>query len=259
MRFSMNFNGIGDNLMGLLVTSAAKKAYPHETITYSCKQIPWVSLFDGYDKLIPYTAHGIELNQGYNHEVATKSIEPRYSRYLRNGGITTASVPNLKEREALTERGKSYKGVVALAVKSCYENRNYSLKAWLTLEQMLIEKGYKCVIIHNRPKDIAEFKSEKTINKTPAEIVSILLNAHCLISIDSGMAHVSSMIGTRTIVLTGPTRASSVFYCPVTEVTSSLHCTHCYWQRPNFVPDCNKACSALYNIDPRKIIEHVLL
>jgi len=250
----MKANGIGDALLGLVAVKGYQKKHGHAS--YACKNQEWVKLFDGYDALLPINqANAININEGYQAECKGKAQKPRWKRYCELAGVEPAT-PELKNREKLFEQSKPYRGCIALAPFSIYNSRNYSLEGWITLEKVLHARGFRVVLLHNNIVPLARFKAEKLVGKPADVVASVLLNAACFVGVDSGMAHLASLIGTPTCVLCGPTNAKDIFYTPIIEVKSQLHCQGCFWQQP-YNAACDKACSALWNITPHQIVEAI--
>jgi hypothetical protein len=250
----MKANGIGDALLGLVAVKGYQQK--HGAASYSCKNQEWVRLFDGYDELLSFNqSNSININEGYQAECKSKATKPRWKRYCELAGVDPAT-PELKNRAKLLEQSAPYRGCIVLAPFSIYTNRNYSVEGWITLERLLLAKGHRVVLLHNNITPLARFTSEKLIGK-PAEIVaSVILNAACFVGVDSGMAHLASLIGTPTCVLCGPTNASDIFYTPVIEIKSSIHCQGCYWQTP-YTGACDKGCAALWAITPEQILHTI--
>lgn len=251
--------GIGDALSGLIAIKGAQAAFPNRNVTYLVRKDnhKWVELFDGYDSLHNHIPDvGININVGYPVECITKAKVARWERYCNDAGGVIPTLPLLKNKQKLREAQKHYNGVVVLCPFSVYNNRNYSFEGWISVEKLLMKAGYKTVVLHSGHID--RFKSEHVINQTPEVVAGIMLNAYAVVCVDNGMAHLSSLIQEtkKTVVLTGPTGADKIFFNPVIEVASDMHCKSCYWQAP-YGPNCDKACAALWAINPSTVVEAV--
>ncbi len=261
VKLAMHANGIGDALLGLIAVAGARAKDPTAEIVYLCKNHEWVSLFDGYDTLLPLMQvmrhrDSINLNDGYNVECQSRALVPRWKRYCVNAGNVQPTIPNLKDRNILLEQGERYRGVLALAPFSIYNNRNWSLEHWLTLERLLLMHGYRTVILHDNADAMVRFRGDKRHDRTPREVASILVNAAALVGVDSGMAHLASMIGTPTFVLSGPCDPKRVYYAPVTPIYGHTDCKGCFWQTP-YNGKCDLACAALLSISPNEVFDMI--
>jgi hypothetical protein len=267
LTYTLKANGIGDALCALLALGGIRKKHADRKIIFHLRSDnhKWVSLFQPcYDYLFPMGSEkAIDLNRGYNVECTSKALIPRFARYCINAGNVQPVAPILKDRDRLKEQQSQYRDVIALCPFSVYNNRCVPTETMLALETLLIDAGYNPLILHDKPID-ERYKSIRALNKTPEEVTGILLNASAVIGVDSGLAHLSAMIQERikTIVLTGPTKASKVFFNPVIEVTSKAgiggkNCSGCFWQFPYSGACDSQGCAVLKNIDAQDIMKAV--
>jgi hypothetical protein len=252
---AMLANGIGDALLGLVAVAGAKVKWPAKKIIYCCKNQEWIKLFTGYDELhhLTYTQRErtfVDLNKDYHIECHEKAATPRWQRYCDNAGVEPVA-PTLKDRAGLLKQGEQWKDFIALHPFSIYNNRNWSLEGWLTLEKMLLDAGKRVVVLHHNPTDTVRFKGERP-RLQPHEVAACILNCQALVGVDSGLAHLSSLVGVKTLVLCGPTDASKIFFTPITPISGHTSCTGCFWQSP-YRGDCDKACASLWSISPHEV------
>lgn len=264
LHLEMRANGIGDVVLGLLATGGAKRKYPNAEIVYHCRNHEWAKLFTGYDQLAPMDWNkpykdSLQINDRYGEECRLKSPVPRWKRYCQNAGVEVPVTPRLKDHDDILQEGERFKGFVALCIKSCYNNRNWP--HFRQLEELLMDEGYKTVIIHNNMKDCVGFKGVLAVGWTPRQVCSVLLNCDTVIGPDSGLAHLAAVLGKKPLILCGPCLASKIYYNPVVEVTGSggidgKNCTGCYWQHP-YNSRCDKGCFALASISPEDVMERI--
>ena len=261
--FTLNANGIGDTLTALIALTGLQAKYPEKPITLYLRSDnhKWINLFQHRLNLLPQGQQGQararDINAGYDMECRTKAMIPRWARYCINCDNATPTLPVLREKEQWQAAQAQYKDAVALCPFSVYNNRNYSLEGWLTIERKLLDKGHKVVILHDHEEPLKRFQGIHILRQTPEVVAGVLLNAGVVIGVDSGLCHLSSIIQeTKTIVLTGPSDTRKVFFAPVVEAKSSMHCHGCFWQAP-YRADCDKACAALWAIDPEAVLGQI--
>lgn len=243
----MAANGIGDALMGSIVANTMKARYV-------CKHHGWVRMF--YADLQPYSDKaGINFNRNYGQEIATRCTKTRIRRYMDDAGATGEPIlPELIERDRITALGKAYQGYVALLPFSCYKNREWGIKHWLTLERLC---PYPTIVLDDNAERCRPFQGEKAIRQSPEKVAGILANCRAAIGIDSGLSHLCGLLRVRAIVLGGPTNVRQVLGCyPTLEfIQGGLDCTGCHFQgRLGYSGVCDKGCASLWSISPAEVM-----
>lgn len=257
--------GIGDALLGSLAVAAID--HPKKIYAVGQPAIRFLQLFRGVGTIVatdlniqenPDDTH-FDINAGYEKECATKSEVPRWIRYCRNCQVTTPVIPSLHNHERIAKAGKRYAGSVVFAPFSYFNCRQWPIVHWVVLEQKLIQAGIRVIISHDNAKQCGLFLSEKVCSSDPEVLAGMMLNAACVISNDSGLAHLSGILGTRTFVLTGPTNAIRIYgaYPRATGIKSTLYCAGCYWNEP-YNSSCDLGCSALWSVSPQSVFETIL-
>jgi hypothetical protein len=245
---------VGDSLAALPAVLGLK-ARDGGNVAYHCKHHDWVRLW--YEDVAEESKDHVDLNKGYIKGCFQKEKGTRTKRYCDVIGVKPV-MPQLREREKLYDEGQAYRGCIALCQGSCYDARQWSLQNWLHLESLLIGAGYKVVIFDSDAERCKDFKSDKLIGQGPRHVVSVLLNCEAIVSVDSGLAHVGGLIGTKTFVLEGPTTAEGVFgfYPSVEGIKGKMPCHGCYWSKPFSDKNCVR-CPSLWAIDPATVLEAV--
>lgn len=261
-------SGLGDSIQGLLVVAGLRREHPGVHITYRPGQrgVPFVSLFTGYDAVVPNTqpapvgSEVRELNGGYAVEQDTKCRQPRLLRYARNAGILHAQLPRLRDPAAVWQAGADMRGVVAICPFSFGWDREYSIPGWLAVERALIEHGLRTVVLHSSSQRTWLFRSEKVIGADPLRVAGVLRNASAVLGIDSGLSHLAAALGTPTVVLEGPTNVANIFmgYANVSTVGGPLPCTGCHWHAPYHKENCSPRCPSIQGIRYEDIVQAAL-
>lgn len=262
-------SGIGDGLQGLLAVGALKKRNPELHVTYHVGPAarPFVALFDGYDELgIHAKGHSEDpvpgarqMNLGYLAECVHRIQRPRWERYAENIGTIGYVQPSLKEPNRLAELGKELAGYVLLCPFSTERSREYSTQHWLHLVDLLHAAGYKVAVIHNTMDRMEPFRNLTMLVGATADVVAgSMLNAACVIGLDSGMSHLSAIMGFPTIVLGGSTPVQQIFGCypRVKCLQGGLGCSGCCngWPADD---RCRMSCGNIQSINPRDIVAEV--
>jgi hypothetical protein len=262
--------GLGDALLGLVAVGGLKKKNPTKKIRYRINPgtMDFVRLFDGgYDDLAGHTGEkassspgDLQINNGYDEEMRTRGAVPRWERYCRNIGAREPVLPILRERQRLLDLGQHDQGVVCLSPFSAYQCRQWPLHSWLTLAKLLQGAGYRPVVLDDVPGRSDRFSCEKVIRRPADVVTSIVLNASCLVGNDSGLAHLSGILGQPTIVLAGQVDPAKIYgvYPKMTYLRGPLSCQGCYWQGPEYEgPSCGLNCAALGAITPAQVLKEV--
>jgi hypothetical protein len=265
-------SGIGDALLGLCAVMGLSRELPNP-IRYkvSAAARPFVELFaglagieehhsdtqrGGYQNVpVGSPADHRQMNQGYGDELRERGRCPRWKRYAQNIGAKEVALPFLVDKDRLTELGKSYQRVIALAPGTPYDIRAWPAYHWRALERELIDRGHRCIILDTDRNRCQGFQSELVINEPAHVVAGILLNAACCVSNDSGIAHFAAILRRPTVVLAGITAARQIFgiYPHAVWAIGSLGCSGCWWQTPHSEQNCYPRCPELATIDPPRV------
>lgn len=209
--------GIGDGILGLRAVVGLKQQHPEVKIVYKVgeRAIPFVMLFQGPDVLVPYDDDDMgrrelenddrQLNRGY----LVGGSESRLSRYCHNIGVKQPGPLVLSDRAGVLEAGKEYRDYVVLSTFSMGRNREYPHV--VALEKKLLEAGHRVLVLNHESERLAEFSGLTVATADAKKLAGILLNAACVIGVDSGMAHLAGALGVPTLVLCRVTRGDVIF------------------------------------------------
>lgn len=211
-------DGIGDHILGLAASAGLKKNHPNEDVVYVARHaghISWLTLGRGYDHLATQPLKGAKAtytpHDSYGRQMAEGHAKPRWEYYSDTTGYPCVLPDyNLPSREAALW-ARRYAGRVLLSPYSAWGNRTIDIKIWLELEQLLIGKGFSCLILDDQQHRSDVFKSEKLCRESPARVGAVIHAANCLIGNDSGMAHVAGLLRTPTIACCVAIRGEGIF------------------------------------------------
>ncbi|MDB5310669.1 MAG: hypothetical protein JWO38_4871 [Gemmataceae bacterium] len=270
---NMGCQGVGDGVQGMLAVAALARDNPRIPIIYKCgpRALPFVRLFEfgttevragDWDHNASRILGGPDrqANADYHHELTTRGAKPRIRRYMDNiGAVGDPVLPRLRDPAAVRAAGRDHAGAVVLCPFSYWSDREYSVPGWLTLERLLAAAGYRTVVLADDPQRAAALTSPKVIGAGPERVAGIMLNAACVVGLDSGLSHLAGALGAPAVVLTGQTTGECVFSCypSVRWVTGPLACRGCYWQRPYRKETCSPQCPSLNQITPAQILAAV--
>lgn len=278
--------GIGDSLLGLCAVAGYKRAHPDKIIVYRVHEssVLYVGMWDGFDHVTLHVwdrvenefpedcdARDLQINLGYKQELTGAAQITRLERYCRNLGGVVPEMPTLREPDMLRKEAKTYAGRVVLCPFSSQVNRNYPLRAWLTIERELIAAGYECVIVgtvqsprmHGMefPNQTSLFKSGVVTDPPPKMLAGIILTAKLVIGNDSAPIHLAGLMGRPAIALCGWSVGDRIFsfYPTVRSLQGVLACNGCWTKGPLFDGiRCNLSCDNLASIDPMRVVREVL-
>lgn len=261
--------GIGDAALLATVVAALRDEQPNRKIVVRVGPFafPFMKEFDFCDELkvssrvhTDEPVHGaLQANRGYHQEAKDKLQVSRWKRYAKNIGTTKCKIPKLKDERTIRNINRRYSGFVVLCPFSTDRSREWSLTHWRTLERLLNERGYECVILHSQEDLTHTFKSERAIGKPAPEVLSILYNAFCVIGSDSGLAHLAGLLNKPFVVLGGGTDVSKIFdpYASARFIQGGLECSNCCGDTAITTPRCQASCSNLQAITPERVAREI--
>lgn len=261
--------GIGDAALLSGCVNALREEWPDRKIVVRVgpTALPFMKCFDFCDTLeasqkvhSDEPVHGaLQANRGYHEEARCRLERPRWTRYAKNIGTSRFVMPKLREPVRLQTVNQKYADAVALCPFSTDKTREWPLSHWLLLEQMLIENGYKCVVIHATDDMTHRFVSDRCIGKPAEEILSVILNCKIVINSDSGLGHLGCLLQRPTIILGGGTDVSKIFgvYPTAHCLQGNMTCSNCCGDARLTTPRCQSVCSNLASIHPEQVLRLV--
>lgn len=263
IRVVVTANGLGDHVLGLCVLPELVKAHPDKRIVYHCKfdrMLPWMNLFEtGAEYAFgPGPGFTLKPHDTYSKQLAETTIKGRWTYYAEACGVE-AALPTVRPiSRAAIDYAKQYAGRVLLAPWSCYKDRQWSLAHWLELEKLLTEAGYPCLVLDDNGPRNNPFKSPKMIGETAERVAAVMMVSPCLVSIDSGLAHVAGALHRPAIVIAGQIQPDRVFgiYPTVRGLRGGFACDGCHWRgEARRINQCQSFCFSMAAVTPAKVLE----
>jgi hypothetical protein len=172
--------------------------------------------------------------------------------------LPTPDRPRLALPPMPREMGRAASATVLLFPECAWPVRTWPRNYWLELARLLKEVGVDLAIVTEKRAE--EFGAYRCIyGQSLAFIAGAMQRAQLAICNDSGPAHLAGTIGTRTLVIQGPTTERIFAHIP--EVTShrkhTLSCAGCEYVA-SFRDSCLHGCHELYRTFPEEVCAHAL-
>jgi ADP-heptose:LPS heptosyltransferase len=260
IKVRMNSKGWGDTFLSLTASYGLKLKYPKDRVIFSTRNMGCAEIFPAaFDVLThewdetpaekvysPYDSYRLELWHG------KKTRLQLYSELCENVTLTIPPHKQLHDTQ--------FNGHIVLVPYTDSTNRNWLIQHWLALEQILMSRGFGCVVMSAAEDGLEKFVSQRVIQIPPIEVASIIENAHCVIAGDTGIMHLTGLLGTKGIVLTAGITGDRIYslYPTVKVVNGGLECNNCRWV--GTVSNlCSTICASLQLIHPKIIADMVPL
>lgn len=163
-------------------------------------------------------------------------------------------VPRMRlEQPGLKEWAKSIrKGAEKLAVLfpySVYKSREWPIEKWKRLAEYLKNGGIRVVLLiePSKVEEAKKFSVDYYYGFPLQNMLALCAEADLVVGVDSGPAHMAGLMGTKTLVVSGPTKNIFEHYGCVEEMrvgAETLACTGCGFWYP-FAYYCDQGCEAL--------------
>lgn len=256
-------NGVGDHLLGLAAATAWKRDNPDVPLTFVCKnwQKGWVDLFDVCDVVTTSQSPKMRV-------VCDVSIRGgmHYVEAIQRFPLSPPTVRPLPQET--TEWASQYADCIVIAPGAGYKrpgapvwacnNRVWLPSHWLALERLLSEAHWRVVAIDSDAQRVASFK-EPMVGLQPTMVAALMKASYCVVSNESGMAHLAGALGVPCVVLSGPFDAHKIHgvWSKTRPIQGPLSCSGCRWSGPHYRPHCDTLCASLQAIQPSDVVEVV--
>ena len=185
----------------------------------------------------PYPTHEVLRHYRFLSEISGKNILPKTPKIMWRD--QQPSMPSVNKKQS---------PYVVINPGSNEQGRRWPFKNYSNVADHLIEIGYRIVIVGGKKEKISDipedFNYDRVVDLTGKtklpELLDVLNHAACVITNDTGPAHLSIALGTPTVVIVGGGHFGSFVPYPE-EIRPSLArfifedmpCYHCFWR-------CNK-------------------
>ncbi len=194
----MTAHGIGDGV--LMTTVAAGLQVAGRTVYFVCNETVagFVSLFGGYSRLLTAA-----ISNAHTYVPCTVAAErctdrPRWMHYAEACGAT----PLLPEVKPLSSDVRTwaerYRGCAILCPGAAWPSRRWPPEKWKELAFLLVSAGIRAVIIDRTG---GQEYGDMLIGLPPMKVAALMTVARCVVSNDSGMAHVAGMLRRPVVVI----------------------------------------------------------
>lgn len=169
----------------------------------------------------------------------------------------------LEMKQRLAEPVIAGRPIVALSpFASTNLQRTWPRRHWLVLLGMLQDSGYYVYVMDGTDAGrTAPFNCEHVLGESPQRTVARFALTDLHVGNDSGMMHLSGLVGTPSVVVCGPTSGEQTYgsYASVETVQGEASCDACYWNRDRgFGVECNSGCINMWDIRPERVFEAII-
>ncbi len=213
LQVSLVSKGVGDNLLAL-TTAAAMQDHYGLPVAFSCtaRGSQWARLFWPWVETTPLKVPTCFCE--CTTEGKTKLDRLKTSRWrfwASEAGVTPRLPDPMPLPAAALEWAIPYAGRIVLAPYAAHESRTWPLWHWLALEELLIARGHRTVILDTNAERVAPFKGDKLISASPPRVAAVIRQATCTVGNDSGMIHVAGMLRRPGVGIVHPVSDRGIF------------------------------------------------
>jgi hypothetical protein len=267
-------NGIGDVVVAASTAAALRRDWPQRRIYLAVRDHlrGWAELFadadgvcstsetlEGAQRIVPTSSyqrneipeHGRRTRHAYY--AATAEAEPAWP-WIR---LAAEDVEWARTAWGVAERTVVVSPFTAFAIRSWPPNYFGDVIQGL-------RRWGASVIVLDGPGDGARSSTFGTVHYwglAPGRAAALIQRCDFFLGNDSGLAHLAGALGTRGVVVCGPTAGKSVFgfYQSLITVQASLPCSPCYWhQARGYRVACDLGCEALFQLSPGVVLRECL-
>jgi hypothetical protein len=214
----LNAWGIGDALTGLFAVRSLAKRGEVRYVVKTRLLAYWASYF--HNNVSTEEIPGLKTlypNDAYALEHTNFPVGSRIELYCQCCGVEPVMPKLIK---SLYPCKKEWQNRFIIAPISMWRDRIYP--RWAEVEELLANP----LIMDTSLNRIEHFKGEKAASLGPPVAMSLLRKSCCLLSNDSGMAHLAGILGSPALVVCGPTKGARIFdYYPSIKVLQGFDVT----------------------------------
>jgi len=198
--------GIGDQITGLYACQALKNQNPSDTVEYYCRHPDWAIdvkeiVCLPYKHYIQSPPAGIDLyfdSATAAYRSIQKCRKSIYTDRLEIPGLLP-SHPKLKRYHS----GKQAAPVLMFPF-TAWPYREWPIEKWLELENRLRNANHEVIVlgVSSKADLLTPFKSVCKIGLSAVEVIDMILEASCIVTNDSGMAHLGGMYKAPVVAVT---------------------------------------------------------
>ncbi len=263
--------GLGDCVTAYYSSCGLANALPDNEIDLFVQYPEWLSGFShprvnvlpqGNVRL--YKANmNISYDNSLNHGVSRKQWYAEMA--LQQWGLQANVTPCRPDVIPRYRNPIDHTEFVVIAPFSDFSARNWPIVHWIRLAVNLCNRGLKVIAIGRHRDQLEEAfgstRVEYYYGMPPTFVMALLANASLVIGNDSGIPHLSGLLGTRTISILSQLSPYQVFsHTDIQCITPTMSCSPCFWN-PNsgFLPSCDSlSCSALHTVSPEVVLHRAL-
>lgn len=161
-------------------------------------------------KIVQYTNQNAVVDLTSNEKESEYQEKLIFGDYKKWYSLKLGVEPKLPEYGEIKPK-EGYEGCVVLAPYSHWDNRTYSIKYWKVISEMLVQQGYKVVIMDMHQNRCNGLSGEFYFERSLMDDFRLIKAASLVIANDSGVSHIAGLLGTKCIVLSGWMNPEAVY------------------------------------------------
>lgn len=253
------YHGLGDLVMWAWIA----EGYGRGRIAFHTTRSPELTAMLGLR--VDPDPGGATLDDAYRAEIADRGRRPRVDYVRQALGIAEApcrpclDVPAESADWAEGRLRAWGRAPVVLFPQTAWRPREWPPAYWIDLAWAMQSAGVPAVVMlsdrDERYANVPVYMWGVPVTR----LAALMQRSLVVVGNDSFPAHLGGVVGTPTIALLGPTRATVFSHATNVEclATASLPCTGCHFNPP-FRPACDQGCQSLYRLYPDDVLARVM-
>ncbi|WP_157369924.1 glycosyltransferase family 9 protein [Zavarzinella formosa] len=256
------YSGLGDLVMLAWLAEGSKTG--SDPLVFHRKRDPGLTELLGMQTDLE--PGGVSMDAAFDIEVVDHGRKPRLDYIRQFLGIKTPLVrPALRispEDEAWARQtAAELDGPPVILFPQCvWKPREWPASHWVDLAWKLKGGGIPVLLMYQG--DDTRFRNTPLYhwNVPIPRIAALMKHASLVVGNDSFPAHLAGTVGTPTIALMGPTKATVFAHMPGVECLASgrIDCTGCHFQAP-FRAACDQGCQSLFRLFPEEVFARIMV
>lgn len=267
IHISQKAHGLGDAIVGLYTIASLLNKYPNKTINYYNRFTNWIHWWSGRANFKSLSEESkiesIDLWSEYDKElIHSENRKLWYCQRVEENLLPY--FPTLDEKKFFRDIGKRIheKDYIIIVPFATTTTRTWSIHNWHHLSKIIKDKLNLDIILLDSPGDGKRhqfFDCLRYWGQPPNIVMNLLYYSKCVISNDSGLAHLGGLLKKPVIGISSQFKPEKLFshglYYPVYKETI---CSGCQFQEDKgFIPSCNIGCWTLSSITPYDVLDEV--
>ncbi len=141
----------------------------------------------------------VDLTSTMDKEEEQERLRTSFKKFYSDKLGVLPVVPNMEH----IKPNDKYEDYIVVAPYAAWDNRTWNIKYWTLLTEILSKMGHKILVIDMHTGRCSHLKGEMHCERSIMDDFRAIKAAKCVISNESGVAHIGGLLGTPTLVLCG--------------------------------------------------------